>query len=487
MLRVASWIVPRRQRIEWLREWQGEVWHWSHFLGESARLNERSERELLGHCWGAFRDALWYRLNRVALLNFVHWYPLTPTFCILTILVTGSLLLVASPTSPSTWIYGPAGGINSPHLLTVSLNRGSHWLKPELLRDAAMQWAASSPWITKAESYAWRPSVVRGPEGPESVLTAKVTPGVFELLGSVPILGQTFESTDFSCPNCVILTDTIWKDQFHRNSQVIGRSLFLDGYRVKVVGVLPAQFRFPGLDIGLYIPFGRTSEPQLLSFEWPGALLRVPEGVELSGAKRELQAYVNHTRSLSSNITLDVLSLKDIQRQTWETYATWAGIALLLFVALSWSSVVRLCATGPRRNVTESLRWWLFFAVKSSLLMLIVLTASVDLVQIAVFRFGLSTQDYAGGTLMWLCSVGLTIALTWSVRDQLSRCRTCLSRLRTQIELGNSVGTFCEPSGVELICDGGHGMLHLPVMAFSCLDSVRWTELDESWQAVSGT
>src|SRR5260370_15636097 len=101
ILRVASWIVPRRQREEWIREWRGEVWHWSHFLGESERLNERSERELLGHCWGAFRDALWCRSNRVAVLNFVHQYPLTPTFCILTILLTLSLLIAVTPPSSS--------------------------------------------------------------------------------------------------------------------------------------------------------------------------------------------------------------------------------------------------------------------------------------------------------------------------------------------------------------------------------------------------
>ena len=71
VLRLASWIVPRGQRVEWLREWEGEVWHWGHFLIESGRLSGRTEQELLRHCWGAFADATWHRFNRVAVLSFL--------------------------------------------------------------------------------------------------------------------------------------------------------------------------------------------------------------------------------------------------------------------------------------------------------------------------------------------------------------------------------------------------------------------------------
>jgi hypothetical protein len=227
-----------------------------------------------------------------------------------------------------------------------------------------------------------------------------------------------------------------------------------------------------------------VSDPSLLSFEWPGALVRLPAGVESTEAKRQLVAYVNHTGGLSSNIVLEVLSLRDIQYQFFESCADVTALALLLLILLNRQTVVLLLTTGPRRTVGESCRWWLFFAVKNSLLLLLVLAASVDLVQTVVLRY-LNAQEYASGSVIWLFLVGLTVALTWSIRDQLSRCRTCLSRLRTQVDLGNSVGTFCEPSGVELVCNGGHGILHLPVMQFSCVDSERGTDLDESWRAVS--
>ena len=149
LLRAASLIVPHAQRREWLQEWRSEVWHWAHFLLESDRLNVRTERELLGHCWGAFSDALWCRFNRVAILGFLRSYPMTPSFCLIAILVVLLAFSAASP--PSLW-RSSRYSINDSSLLTVSLDEDSHWLEPELLRDAAIDWSRSNALIANAET-----------------------------------------------------------------------------------------------------------------------------------------------------------------------------------------------------------------------------------------------------------------------------------------------------------------------------------------------
>jgi hypothetical protein len=41
-------------------------------------------------------------------------------------------------------------------------------------------------------------------------------------------------------------------------------------------------------------------------------------------------------------------------------------------------------------------------------------------------------------------------------------------------------------AGDELVCDEGHGVLHVPVMESGCVDSERWTYLDESWRVLLG-
>jgi hypothetical protein len=484
VLRVASSIVPRRQRREWLREWQGEVWHWANFLVESERLNPHTEHELLRHCWGSFRDALWHRFNRVAVLNFMQAYPLMPSFCLVMISAALLVLLAAGPISLSSWTFAPPPYMDSAHLLTVSPNVRSQWLEPEVLRDCAMQWTRSNQFIAQATTYAWRPSLVRGPEGKQSVLSARVTPGTLELLGGNPILGRTFESMDSQCESCVVISNSLWRIQFHGDSRVIGQPLYLNGRHLEIVGVLRAQFRFPGLDIGLYTPFATGSHPRLPNFEWSGALLRVPAGTAV--AQNQVQSYINQAGGLPSDIKVDVLSLTDLEYQALESCAVLILLAVLLVLSLNWRAVAGLHTSGAYRRLPEFWRWWFFFIIKSTLLLIAVLIASLELVQMVVATWGVNVREYAGGTVMWLFLVGLTVALTWSIRDQRSRCRVCLKRLQMQIALGNSVGAFCEPSGLDLVCDGGHGVLHVPVMHLSCVDSEHWTDLDESWREIAG-
>jgi hypothetical protein len=54
ILHVSAWLVPSRERAEWLAEWRTELW----YASRAANL-----AEVTGFCLGAFRDALWLRRN----------------------------------------------------------------------------------------------------------------------------------------------------------------------------------------------------------------------------------------------------------------------------------------------------------------------------------------------------------------------------------------------------------------------------------------
>lgn len=51
ILRSAAVLVPREQRVEWLAEWRGELWHVRQECGTA-------------FCLGAYKDAFWLRRNR---------------------------------------------------------------------------------------------------------------------------------------------------------------------------------------------------------------------------------------------------------------------------------------------------------------------------------------------------------------------------------------------------------------------------------------
>ena len=92
MLYAASWIVPRRARAEWRKEWEAELacaWQIAQEKGSSSR-----SRGLRSRCCGAFLDAAWYRLNREDLLRTREHWARTPAF-VLYALITLLLLLVS--------------------------------------------------------------------------------------------------------------------------------------------------------------------------------------------------------------------------------------------------------------------------------------------------------------------------------------------------------------------------------------------------------
>jgi hypothetical protein len=488
ILRLASWIVPRRQRLEWRQEWEAEVWHWSHFLIESGRLSPRTEQELVWHCWGAFADALWHRFNRVVVLRYVAETPRTPQFCLFACLALLAVLLFGRPAAFFFDTIAPAPYANRDCLLTVLLSDKTYWLQPEVLRDLAARWPAQTQAIDSSAVYAWRPSMVRGPGGTESLLSARVTAGIFGLLGVRPSLGRVFQEADSSqCENCVVLSNMLWRSQFHRDEHVIGRSLILNDRNVKIIGVMPLEFRFPVRDIAVYSSFESNPHPMLPRFEWPGVLLRVAARVEMGTAKRELEDFINRTDSLPADTQLRIWSLKDIEKQSLESWASMVLLALALLLAFKSGQFARLHTTGPHADMKADFRWYLFFSVKAVLLLVASLIASVELAHLVLTRSN-STNAYslASAAAVWFFLFGAHITLTWAIRDQLGRCRVCLRGLAVRVNLGSAGRILIDLTGVELVCGEGHGALHIPVMESGCVDSERWTYLDESWQVLLG-
>jgi MacB-like periplasmic core domain len=480
ILYAASMIVPWPQRSEWLREKRREVWHWVHFLAESGRLNVTTEQELFRHCWGSFADALWCRFNRDKTLAFLRSYPATARFCLLSIFL---IILAALVISPASWWRSYEYASNAGSLLSVSLNGNSRWLEPELLWDAAADWS-HNPLIAGAATYAWRPSVIAGPAGKQDVLSARVTPEIFKLLGAKPLWGQTFENVDAACADCVVLSHAVWREQFHGDTRLSSEFVYLNGRRVHVVGVLSDRFRLPDADVQVYTPFQAAPFARLPGFEWPGVVLRLADGSPAKVAKLQIQREVRET-NFPSPALLDVLSIGDIRYRSLRFWLAMGAFSMLIIVGLNWRTFHQLCTTSPHRTTRDVCRWWGFFALKSGLLVALVWLLSVDLVEGVLQRIGLVPLHIAGGVVMWAFLVGLNVALGWSIRDQNARCRSCLTRLRTQIILSACVVPLWDPSGCDLLCDKAHGMLHIPAMQLSSMDSERWITFDESWQTLA--
>ena len=97
--------------------------------------------------------------------------------------------------------------------------------------------------------------IVFGDEGTREV-GAAVSPALFGLLGQSPALGRFFLETEAQkgSDQVVVLSHRWWRERFGGRSDVIGRTVAIDGRPYTIIGVASAQFRFPEDDVLLWTP-----------------------------------------------------------------------------------------------------------------------------------------------------------------------------------------------------------------------------------------
>jgi len=71
--------------------------------------------------------------------------------------------------------------------------------------------------------------------------------------------------------------------------------------------------------------------------------------------------------------------------------------------------------------------------------------------------------------------------MRWALLDQRQRCPVCLRRVTHPANVGLVSRMFLAWSGTELICEGGHTLLHVPGLPTSWFSTQQWMLLDSSW------
>jgi predicted permease len=141
---------------------------------------------------------------------------------------------------------------------------------PLLSQDfVAAQTSVKSFW--QIAGYNFQLQNLTGAGDPIRVTSAGVTANLFPRLGAVPRLGRLFTSQDDrpDGPPYVILSNRLWRAQFHADPQIVGKTVSLDGKQQIIIGVLSQRFSFPDL----------TLEPDLYH------ALNLPRDSSLAAAK----------------------------------------------------------------------------------------------------------------------------------------------------------------------------------------------------------
>ena len=134
-------------------------------------------------------------------------------------------------------------------------------------------------------------------ERPEQLRALAVTPSFFATLGRVPESGRAFGDADAEpgSDHVVILAHGLWRSRFASDPAVVGTDIRLSGEPYRVVGILPADFDLPAVDVTLLVPFAFTPEQktdQERGREFSQMIARLARGASVESVNSEMSAII---------------------------------------------------------------------------------------------------------------------------------------------------------------------------------------------------
>jgi len=487
LLRAAALPVPRRLRDEWLREWQSELWHVREACAPAHGILLHAEREILSFCAGAFRDGLCLRND--SLRHKVRARPKilltsrtssSASQCLLVLATLGiaaycvAMLLPGTRAVVQPYPYRDPGDIM---LITAPGTSGAP--RPDIRVDQYRAWKDRKQHLF-AEFAFYQPivkSVAIAPHHYEELSIARSSRNLFALLG-LPI-HRTLSSVDRnSALPKLILTEQAWHRYFGSDEQVSGRIITVGLRRVEVIGTFPnQQWLLPGsIDAWLLEP---DVDASAIPSTAKGFILGriAPSSPRLPSSDRWIMSAMT-TSGRAQDFACTALSSR-----LPAPNGIFAFTVLLAFLALPATTSLPLGEyPSAHREYSWStrIRRWVFLASKLTLILPIVYFVSLDLAHASPYTDPITTQYIQIVTSFSIC----LFALRWSLRDQRQRCPVCLGKLTNPARVGQFSRNFLAWNGTELICTGGHGLLHVPDIPTSWFSTQRWLYLDPSWEVL---
>ena len=462
LVRIASWIVPGASRPAWRRKWEDGLRHWWAWLVERDELGPQAPAQLARHCRSAWADALGQRFQRDHLRHFLRGPAFVLGFagaCLVVLTVSSRgfagirALRVPLPYEHPEQLYALS--------FTDLLGRGAGVPVSHL-----RAWRDTGASDSRLAAYIRREN------------HAEVTPDFFSLLGVRPFLGRTLRAGDEAEADLpAVLSNSFWRQRCGGERAASGRRVTLNGRVLRIVGVLPPEFRALSSQVRYWTPFSLDAPPARLGpSPIAGAIVRVRPGIRPENVRA---AWLDICLREKLPLFGQGFSLLPLENHGLGRLTIFAG-----GLAMAMLAGAVLIFFGSRGALRPGWRYWAFESAKTLLL----------LVSLAVLRLELTTRSMLmpGGrpsgdlwavlALDWAFYLGCGAALYWCYYDQRRRCPVCLHRLTIPVTIGSWSSPLFDPVSTELLCDQGHGSLWVPETQSSASVAEHWTGLDESWR-----
>jgi putative ABC transport system permease protein len=151
--------------------------------------------------------------------------------------------------------------------------------------------------------YIYRNLTLANATNAERISGAFVSSGVFESLGTQPVLGRSFQPGDEAPARSrvAVLSYRTWQQRFGGDNGVLGQTLKLGGNLYTIIGVMPAGFRLPeddggkgSVEVWCALPID-TADLNWGSYSL-GPLVRMKPGVDLARVRAEIETIFARVR-----------------------------------------------------------------------------------------------------------------------------------------------------------------------------------------------
>jgi putative ABC transport system permease protein len=127
---------------------------------------------------------------------------------------------------------------------------------------------------------------------PARVRVTRVTAGFFPMLGVQPVAGRTFLPAENKQAqrHVALLNEALWRNRFGSDPHMVGKNVRLDDDTFTVVGILPANLRYPAADVWIPLALdGDEFSPHSPRWTILTVIARLKPGVQLGRAQSDLQ------------------------------------------------------------------------------------------------------------------------------------------------------------------------------------------------------
>ena len=203
-------------------------------------------------------------------------------------------------------------------------------------------------------------------ESAERITGWRASSEMFSILGLTPPLGRPFtkEEDQPGAGSLILLSDSLWKKNFHSDPNIVGGKIDLDGVPYSVIGVLPPKFQIFAPGESFWIPLQMPTQDALSSsrtLHWLLTMARLQPGHSLQQAQSAVDAIAARLHHDDPNGDAGFgVSLRSYQDYTTDglrqpLLLLMGGVGFVLLIACS-NVANLLMARGSARKLEIAIR-----------------------------------------------------------------------------------------------------------------------------------